>query len=242
MKNTGILLSLLVTLSILPSLGLTFAASAISIETSQSVYEYGDHLIMIINVSEITGEDAFIFIAKTNFAGVEAGMGAKVGESGDYHLCDKVPAERRSLLLQQPIYQEYNEFPSKFPFDATIWKPGTYVLELEYLGDKSSTQFIIEDTGKIALPFWIKDLAHMWITEPLVTDKDFARALEYLIEKGIISIPYTEPGTETVSSIPEWVKNNAEWWIEGKISDTEFTLALQYLVKTGIITVNSSNV
>ena len=216
MKIAGILLSSLIIMAILPSIGLTFAESAISIATNQSVYEYGDHLVMIISVSEITGDDASIYIID--------------------------PTERRSLLLQQPISQEYTEFPSKFPFDATIWKPGTYVLELEYLGDKSSTQFIIEDTGKIALPFWIKDLAHMWITEPLVTDKDFARALEYLIEKGIISIPYTEPGTETVSSIPEWVKNNAEWWIEGKISDTEFALALQYLVKAGIITVNLSNV
>jgi len=216
MKIAGILLSSLIIMAILPSIGLTFAESAISITTNQSIYEYGDNLVMIINVSEITGDDVSIYIID--------------------------PTERRSLLLQQPIYQEYNEFPSKFPFDATIWKPGTYVLELEYLGDKSSTQFIIEDTGKIALPFWIKDLAHMWITEPLVTDKDFARALEYLIEKGIISIPYTEPGTETVSSIPEWVKNNAEWWIEGKISDTEIALALQYLVKSGIITVNLSNV
>ena len=216
MKIAGILLSSLIIMAILPSIGLTFAESAISIATNQSVYEYGDHLVMIISVSEITGDDVSIYITD--------------------------PTERRSLLLQQPISQEYTEFPSKFPFDATIWKPGTYVLELEYLGDKSSTQFIIEDTGKIALPFWIKDLAHMWITEPLVTDKDFARALEYLIEKGIISIPYTEPGTETVSSIPEWVKNNAEWWIEGKISDTEFALALQYLVKAGIITVNLSNV
>ena len=216
MKITGILLSSLIIMAILPSIGLTFAESAISIATNQSVYEYGDHLVMIISVSEITGDDVSIYITD--------------------------PTERRSLLLQQPIFQEYTEFPSKFPFDATIWKPGTYVLELEYSGDKSSTQFIIEETGKIALPFWIKDLAHMWITEPLVTDKDFARALEYLIEKGVISIPYTEPGTETVSSIPEWVKNNAEWWIEGKISDTEFALALQYLVKTGIITVNLSNV
>jgi hypothetical protein len=216
MKIGGILLSSLIIMAILPGIGYSLAESAISITTNQSVYEYGDHLVMIISVSEITGEDVSIYITD--------------------------PVERRSLLLQQPISQEYTEFPSKFPFDATIWKPGTYVLELEYLGDKSSTQFIIEDTGKIALPFWIKDLAHMWITEPLVTDKDFARALEYLIEKGIISIPYTEPGTETVSSIPEWVKNNAEWWIEGKISDTEFALALQYLVKTGIITVNSSNV
>jgi hypothetical protein len=216
MKIAGILLSSLIIMAILPGIGYSLAESAISITTNQSVYEYGDHLVMIINVSEITGDDASVYIIDST--------------------------ERRSLFLQQQISQEYTEFPSKFPFDATIWKPGTYVLELEYLGDKSSTQFIIEDTGKIALPFWIKDLAHMWITEPLVTDKDFARALEYLIEKGIISIPYTEPGTETVSSIPEWVKNNAEWWIEGKISDTEFTLALQYLVKIGIITVNSSNV
>jgi len=214
MKIAGILLLLFVILSILPSLGLTFAAPTISIETSQSVYEYGDHLIMIINVSEITGDDARIYITDQ--------------------------AERKSLLLQQPISQEYTEFPSNFPFDSAIWKPGTYVLEFEYSGDKSSTQFTIEDTGKIALPFWIKDLAKMWINEPLVTDKDFARAIEYLIQVEIIKIPYTEPGEETISSIPEWVKNNAGWWIEGKISDTEFTMALQYLVKTGIITVNLS--
>ena len=214
MKIAGILLLLLVTLSILPSLGLAFAAPTISIETSQSVYEYGDNLVMIINVSEITGDDASIYITD--------------------------PTERKSLLLQQPISQEYTEFPSKFPFDSAIWKPGKYVLEIEYSGDKSSTQFTIEDTGKIALPFWIKDLAKMWINEPLVTDKDFARAIEYLIQREIIKIPYTEPGEETISSIPEWVKNNAGWWIEGKISDTEFTMALQYLVKTGIITVNLS--
>jgi len=171
MKIAGILLLLFVILSILPSLGLTFAAPTVSIETSQSVYEYGDHLVMIINVSEITGDDARIYITD--------------------------PAERKSFFIQQPISQKYVEFPSRFPFDSAIWKPGTYVLELEYSGDKSSTQFTIEDTGKIALPFWIKDLAKMWINEPLVTDKDFARAIEYLIQREIIKIPYTEPGEET---------------------------------------------
>jgi len=214
MKIAGMLLSSLIIMAILSSVDLAFAAPSISIETSQNVYEYGDHLVMLISVSEITGDDASIYITD--------------------------PTERKSLLLQQPISQEYTEFPSKFPFDSAIWKPGKYVLEIEYSGDKSSTQFTIEDTGKIALPFWIRDLAKMWINEPLVTDKDFARALEYLIQHEIIKIPYTEPGEETISSIPEWVKNNAGWWIEGKISDTEFTMALQYLVKTGIITVNLS--
>ena len=199
-------------MSILPYMDQTFAALSVSIETSQETYHYGDNLSMTIIVSEITGDIATVYIIDTE--------------------------ERKSTLLSPPIIQETTEFPSRFPFDATIWKTGTYTLEVEYSGAKSSVQFSIEDTGEIALPFWIKDLAKMWITEPLVTDKDFARAIEYLIQKEIIKIPYTEPEGEAVSSIPDWVKTNAEWWIDEKISDTEFTLSLQYLVQKGIITVN----
>jgi len=216
MKIAGMLLSSLIIMVILSSVDLAFAAPSISIETSQSVYEYGDRLVMIISVSEITGDDGYIYITD--------------------------PAERKSLLLQQPISQKYVELPSNFPFDSAIWKTGTYTLEFEYSEAKSSVQFTIEDTGKVGLPYWIKDLAMLWINEPFVTDKDFARAIGYLIEQEIIKIPYTEPGEKSVSSIPEWVKNNAGWWIEGKISDTEFTMALQYLIKTGIITVNLTSV
>jgi hypothetical protein len=214
MKFYVAIFSLLIILSVMLSLNQASAAPTISIETSQSVYEYGDRLVMIINVSEVTGDDVRIYITD--------------------------PAERKSLLLQQPMSYVYTEFPARFPLDSAVWKPGTYLLELVYSGVKSSVQFTIEETGIVSLPFWIKDLAKMWINEPLVTDKDFARAIEYLIQVEIIKIPYTEPGGETESGIPEWVKNNAGWWIEGKISDTEFTMALQYLVKIGIIKVNVS--
>ena len=215
MKITLFLLLLLVFISGLTHTNQTFAAPIIAIETNQETYHYGDKLLMIVKVSEITGDSATIYITD--------------------------PQERKSILLTPPILQEYTEYPSRFPFDATIWKAGNYILEIEYSGVKSSVQFSIEDTGEIALPFWIKDLAKMWITEPLVTDKDFTRAIEYLIQNEIIKIPYTEPEGETIASIPDWVKNNAEWWINEKISDTEFTLSLQYLVKKGIITVNFSN-
>jgi len=214
MKFYVALFSLLIILSVMLSLNQASAAPTISIDTNQSVYEYGDHLVMIVNVSEVTGDDIRIFITD--------------------------PVERKSLLLQQPMIYVYTEFPARFPFDSAVWKPGTYLLELEYSGIESSVQFTIEETGTVSLPFWIKDLAKMWINEPLVTDKDFARALEYLIQVEIIKIPYTEPGGETDTTIPEWVKNNAGWWIEEKISDTEFTRALQYLVKIGIIKVNVS--
>ena len=217
MKNVGIFVSLLILLAILPNIGQVIAEPTISIETSQNVYAYGDHLNIIINVSEVTGDDARIYIINTE--------------------------ERKSLLLQQPIYQEYTEFPSPFPIESgsPVWLTGTYGLELEYSGAKSSTQFTLEDTGKVGLPFWIKDLAKMWVTDR-ISGKDFSVAIEYMINAEIIKIPYTEADDVSTTTIPEWVKYNAGWWAVGAIDDTEFTLALQYLIKTGIITVNLSQV
>ena len=182
------------------------------------MYAYGDHLNIIINVSEVTGDDVRIYIINTE--------------------------ERKSLLLQQPISQKYTEFPSPFPIESgsPVWLTGTYGLEFEYSGAKSSTQFTLEDAGRIGLPFWIKDVAKMWVTDQIAA-KEFSVAIEYMINSGIIKIPYIEADDDvSATTIPEWVKYNAGWWAVGVIDDTEFTLALQYLVKTGIITVNSSKI
>ena len=215
MKISGIVLSLLIALAILPSIGHALAVPSISIETEQNVYTYGDHLNIIINVSEITGDDVYIYIINTE--------------------------KKKSLLLQQPISKEHTEFPSPFPIESgsPAWLVGTYGLEFEYSGAKSSTQFTLEDTGKVGLPPWIKDLAKMWVTDQ-ITGKHFSVAIEYMINSEIIKIPYTESDDVSATTIPEWVKNNARWWAVGAIDDTTFTLALQYLVKTGIITVNLS--
>ena len=212
MKIPAMFLSLLILLSFMPILDPANAEPTISIETSQSVYSYGDFLSITINFSEITGDLATIYIID--------------------------PSQKKSTLLQPPVSQKTHSFPSNHPFDSAIWKTGSYILELEYSGVQSSTQFSIQDTGEVAIPSWIKDLATMWITEPLVTDKDFGRAIGYLIEHEVIKIPYTKAEGDAITSIPDWVKTNAEWWVTGNISDTEFTVALQYLIKKGIILVN----
>ena len=216
MRIAGILLSLLVMLAILPSMGNALATPSISIETSQNVYEYGDFLSIVVNVSEITGDNAVV------------------------HVID--PTERKVMLLNRPITLTTTTFPSQNPFDSAIWKPGTYMLELEYSNQISSTQFSIDDSGKIVLPAWIRDVAKLWVTDQ-ISAKEFSVAIEYMINVDIIKIPYTETtGEVAATKIPEWVKNNAGWWAVGVISDTEFTVALQYLVKIGVITVNLDKV
>jgi len=35
--------------------------------------------------------------------------------------------------------------------------------------------------------------------------------------------------------IPEWIKQNAKWWVNGEITDESFISGIQYLIKTGIM-------
>jgi titin len=41
--------------------------------------------------------------------------------------------------------------------------------------------------------------------------------------------------TSSAIKIPQWVKNNAEWWAQGLISDYEYAQAIEYLINQGII-------
>jgi hypothetical protein len=41
-------------------------------------------------------------------------------------------------------------------------------------------------------------------------------------------------------SIPEWIKNNAGWWAEGKIYDGSFVSGIQWLISNDVITVSST--
>ena len=127
MRISGIMLSLLVIIAILPSIGNALAVPSISIETSQNMYEYGDFLSITVKVSEITGDNVIV------------------------HVID--PTERKVMLLNRPITITTTAFPSQHPFDSAIWKPGTYMLELEYSNQMSSTQFTIDIVGNFA-KYW----------------------------------------------------------------------------------------
>ena len=44
-----------------------------------------------------------------------------------------------------------------------------------------------------------------------------------------------EINSNLIISVPEWIKNNAEWWVSGSIDDKTFVQGIEYLVKNGII-------
>jgi hypothetical protein len=38
--------------------------------------------------------------------------------------------------------------------------------------------------------------------------------------------------------VPDWIRNNANWWAHDKISEKEFVNGIKYLISNGIIRVN----
>ncbi|MDX1596951.1 MAG: hypothetical protein R3327_08450, partial [Nitrosopumilaceae archaeon] len=83
---------------------------------------------------------------------------------------------------------------------------------------------------------WVKNNAGWW-AEGLIEDSDFVSGIQYLISKGIMTIPPTQAGESSTQEIPDWVKNNAGWWAEGLIEDSDFVSGIQYLISKGIMIV-----
>jgi len=131
----------------------------VEIILSSSSYNYGETLDYKIMVSEVTGEDAIIFITDT------------IGN--------------KSRLLTIPISQEESRVIAPFGFDSVIWNEGKYELELHYSGATSNTEFTIVDDGSIGIPYWVKDLSKLW-TSGQMPNKEYARAIQFLINEKII--------------------------------------------------------
>ena len=84
------------------------------------------------------------------------------------------------------------------------------------------------------IPQWIKKNANWW-SKGTITDSDFLRGIEYLIQIDILKIEANKVVPSSSKEIPQWIRNNAEWWTAGLISDNEFIAGIKYLIEAGII-------
>ena len=172
----------------------------VEIIMTSDVFHYGEKLDYTIIVSDVTGDDAVIYIIDST--GI------------------------RSPLYSTPISQEETRVIAPIAFDSLIWNDGEYSLEIEYSGASNEVSFTIIDDGHIGIPYWINDLAKLWLTPPNIPDKEFAKGIAYLIEQKVLDVQ--ESGDELY--IPKWFKFTTAWWSSGQITDTTYTHAIQYLL------------
>ena len=97
------------------------------------------------------------------------------------------------------------------------------------------------------IPNWIKNVAGWWASG-IISENEFLTGIEYLVNNNIILINFVPCNDEIQSqygdtkSIPDWIKNNANWWSENLIDDTDFINGLQYLIEYKIIKIDNKKI
>jgi len=97
------------------------------------------------------------------------------------------------------------------------------------------------------IPNWIKNVAGWWASG-IISENEFLTGIEYLVNNNIILINFVPCNDEIQSqygntkSIPDWIKNNANWWSENLIDDTDFINGLQYLIESNIIKIDNKKI
>lgn len=186
----------------------SFGMSSIEISTSKTVYEYGDLLSIIVNVSEVTGEPIILHI---------------IDSSG-----------KASSPINLPIDKLNNTITSPLPFYRTTFSPGIYRIDAEYSGAQANASFNLINSG-IAIPEAFKIIVKT-MEQGSPGDKEYAGIIRELINDKIINIANYNNQTNQIY-IPFWFKNNIKWWSDNVISDTEFGSSIQYLIQKGIIVI-----
>jgi len=127
--------------------------------------------------------------------------------------------------------------------EPSITFPGNEINISGKLEDKSKSGiawiYIFDDNLIIQesideIPQWIKKNANWW-SKGTITDSDFLRGIEYLIQIDILKIESNKIVPSSSKEIPQWIRNNAEWWAAELISDNEFIAGIKYLIEAGII-------
>ena len=97
-----------------------------------------------------------------------------------------------------------------------------------------------------SIPPWIKNNADWW-ERGLISDKEFATGIAYMVKENIIIVENVEVDPEGAIvideniTIPKWIQNNARWWADGAISDGDFKSGIQFMLKEEIITFKEKN-
>ena len=113
--------------------------------------------------------------------------------------------------------------------------------------------FAVNENEKL-FPNWVRQSIAIWVDDG-ISDLEFLSLIENVLSSNILpeeiettedikfaargiyeDIPKDEQ--EEYEIIPSWVKDRAEWWIDGKISDAQFLRTIHYLREVGYLEYN----
>jgi len=206
-----IILSLIVVTSF-ATLPTASAESSVAILMEKTTYSYCERLFYVIEVSEITGEPAIIHIRD------ESGKGSSAIPIEIKSLKNPIPsliAFEKEVFPLGKYFVDVEYAGSKVTAEFDLVDSDNICIPqvikqfmIEWLNDKMSDGYLIDafqkyvDMKLIDIPFeindkniheidipnWMKNPAFWW-AQGIISDKDFAQTINYLLDKNMISHP-----------------------------------------------------
>lgn len=136
-----------------------FGVESVQISTSSQTYHYGDYLSVTIQVSEVTGSDATMYIIDAD--------------------------GKKSSAIPVKVRDKTTTIAAQTPFDSLLFKEGKYKIQLDYEGIKTFAEFELVDIGNVVMPFGSNVVVPQW-ADGTISDYVF---LKFLADKNMISLP-----------------------------------------------------
>ena len=115
---------------------------------------------------------------------------------------------------------------------------------------------VFGDSEASIFPDWVRQATSIWINGQ-ITDSEFLALIQNVLDKNILPDEaesqeiLANTGKTVIQDMPElyeektselipyWVKDRAEWWIDGKINDLQFLRTIHYLREVGYLEYNA---
>lgn len=187
----------------------SFATPSLTLTTSKQVYEYGDYLAINFQVSELTGDQIFLHIidasgnssspipiqiGKTNTTIIAPVPFYKTTYSPGTYQVDAEYSGAKASVSFKIIDSDRIAIPPQYKTMITPW-PNHLISTNDYAAlIRELIQFDIikvpnhdQKTNPVHIPSWLKGNAKMW-AEGEITDNEFGQSIQYLIQKGIVTV------------------------------------------------------
>jgi len=182
----------------------TANAQSVSVQTSKAIYHYGDYLSVTISVSSVSGKNAIMHIIDSE--GIKSS--AIPIQITKQNTTITTPVPFNAEIFREGKYQiqvEYDGTKTSAPFQlvdaGNIVLPfGSNVIIPQWLdgaiSDTMFFKFLVEKNTinlpqgqalkeKTEIPDWYKTNGKWW-TEQKITDSEFVKGLQYLVNQKII--------------------------------------------------------
>jgi len=127
---------------------------------------------------------------------------------------------------------------SNFSFDET-----NYTISFESQGDSTLASTEIYLDNALMEPFTVSIDGNVDDTFMVTEDKTTGQtsiSISYFHPVEKISIKGNKANVLSDTVIPDWIRNNASWWVAGNIDDKAFVGGIQFLIKEGVIQIQET--